>query len=85
MQETKIYYNQGSGSTTEEYPESGKSIDFKYPKSFILEVKDKDNKESRLSQVIVDVVNPLKIETTKVTTPDTARDSNERYVATKWD
>ncbi|WP_438710388.1 hypothetical protein ACSTS3_15570 [Aquimarina muelleri] len=85
---TKIYYYQDSsqrpGSTNNEYPAQGKSIDFKYPKSFILEVKDRNNEEFKTTSVIVDVVNPLIVETTSVTIPDTKEGSTEVYMITKW-
>lgn len=85
---TKLYYYQDSsqipGSTNNEYPVQGKSIDFKYPNSFILEVKDRDNEGFKTTSVIVDVVNPLMVETTSVTMPDTKEGSSQSFVITKW-
>ncbi|WP_103069820.1 hypothetical protein [Aquimarina sediminis] len=84
---TKLYYYQDSSQTPgagTEYPVEGQSIDFKYPKSFILEVKDRDNDQFRTTTVIVDVKNPLKVETVSVTTPDVTEGASQTFEVTKW-
>ncbi len=65
----KLYYTQDSSEA--EYPEEGTSIDFKYPKYFMLSVKDAGGEKYKITDVIVDVINPVRIETVSVTTPDT--------------
>ena len=82
---TKLYYTQDSSSTSAtEYPSGDTSIDFEYPKSFILTVKDKNDDKLRRASVIVDVINPVKIETTTVTTPNTKEGESGNYIVTKW-
>ncbi|MDO5981094.1 hypothetical protein [Flavivirga spongiicola] len=82
---TKLYYTQDSSSTsTTEYPAADTSFDFAYPKSFILSVKDKNNDKFRSASVIVDVINPVKIETTSITTPDTKEGDSGSFIVTKW-
>ncbi|KAA1247720.1 hypothetical protein [Aquimarina sp. RZ0] len=70
----KLYYTQDSSvspeNINEEFLDVDMSIDFKYPKSFILMVRDKNNDQFRTTKVIVDVINPVRIETISVTTPD---------------
>ncbi|WP_062057082.1 hypothetical protein [Aquimarina longa] len=84
----KLYYSQDSSQAPNtaitEYPATGKSINFKYPNPFILSVKDRNNKKSKTTTVIVDVVNPLKVETISVTTPDVIEGNSKTFVVTKW-
>ncbi|MBG6133648.1 hypothetical protein IWQ47_005120 [Aquimarina sp. EL_43] len=85
---TKLFYTQDSSvapvDMDAEYPEGNASIDFKYPKNFILAVKDKNNDKLRTTKVIVDVINPLKIETVSITTPDATEGNSETFTVTKW-
>ncbi len=83
----KMFYYQNSAltpntSTTEYIPDT--SYDFKYPKEFILEVRNDDNTEYTTTHVIVDVVNPIKIETTTVSTPNTTAGNTGTYTVTTW-
>ncbi|WP_282080651.1 hypothetical protein [Aquimarina algiphila] len=72
-----LYYTQDSSilpeDITTEFPTTDTSIDFEYPKSFILLVRN-DN-DFKTTQVIVDVINPVRIETTPITVPDVAEGS----------
>ncbi len=81
---TKLLYT--TQSTTNEYPEAGISVDFKYPNSFILEVKDRNDSEFKRTNVIVDVINPIKLETETVITPDASKadSASTLTVVTKW-
>ncbi|GAA3589520.1 hypothetical protein GCM10022396_03580 [Flavivirga amylovorans] len=86
---THLYYTQDPSIAPVDmdvkYPDTDASFDFKYPKRFFLAIKDKDNKEIRVVEVIVDVVNPVKIEMESVITPD-AKEGASKYFAgiTKW-
>ncbi|PKV49313.1 hypothetical protein ATE84_1334 [Aquimarina sp. MAR_2010_214] len=85
----KLEYYQGSSSTDsnsveEEYPTEGKSINFKYPNTVVLTVKDKNGKEFRRTSVIVDVKNPIRMETESITTPDATEGNSETFTVTKW-
>lgn len=86
---TKLYYTQDTSvapvNMDVEYPTVDTSFDFKYPKSFILAVKDRDDDDIRTTNVIVDVINPVRIETVSVTTPDATEGSSEYFTGvTKW-
>ncbi|AUP77746.1 hypothetical protein [Flavivirga eckloniae] len=86
---SNLYYSQdsslSSGDMNEKYPDGNPSFDFKYPKPFFLAIKDKDNEKVQLIKVIVDVVNPVKIEMPSVTTPDATEGSPGYFTGvTKW-
>ena len=84
-----LYYSQDSSlppvDMNVKFPEEDTSFDFKYPKSFFLVVKDKNNEKLQMAKVIVDVANPVRIETESVTTPD-AKEGESKYFTgvTKW-
>ncbi len=86
---SNLYYSQDTSIAPVDmnvaFPEGDTSFDFEYPKEFLLAIKDKNNEEVKLIGVIVDVVNPVKIETVSVTTPD-ATEGAFRYFpnVTKW-
>ncbi len=81
----KLYYDQGSNSYAE-YPTIDTSFDFKYPKPFYLKVKNKNDNRERTATIIVDVVNPVRLEKVSVTTPDVTKGSTSVFFTgmTKW-
>ncbi len=83
----KLFYTQDSSTLpddiTTEFPTTDTSIDFEYPKSFILLVRN-DN-DFRTTQVIVDVINPIRIEQASITTPDVTEGTTGNFTGvTKW-
>lgn len=52
------------------YPESGMSVDFKYPKHFHLQAINSYGEKSLVYRVIVDVSHPIKFEHSVLTTPN---------------
>ncbi|MFC5048119.1 hypothetical protein ACFSTE_01730 [Aquimarina hainanensis] len=85
---SKLFYyqdtSQAPGSTDQEYPAEGVAIDFKYPKSFILETRNSDHSASKTTVVIVDIKNPIKLESETITTPDATAGTTESFTVTKW-
>jgi len=82
---TKLYYTQNSSIVNEEYPVEGKSIDFKYPKNFILTVRDKDDNKQKTTVIIVDVINPIRVEEVSVITPDAKEGESVFFTkVTQW-
>ncbi|WP_103867180.1 hypothetical protein [Aquimarina sp. I32.4] len=85
---SKAYYYQNSsqlpGNATQEYPAEGMSIDFKYPNTFTLEVKNKDNDQFKTTVVIVDVINPIKTEVSSFTVTDIQEGASVTHVITQW-
>ena len=82
---TKLLYSQDNSSGYTKFPDVDTSIDFKYPKYFALNVEDRDGNRVRSTSVIVDVINPVRIEQVDVTTPDAPRGSNHYFTGvTKW-
>ncbi|WP_103867181.1 hypothetical protein [Aquimarina sp. I32.4] len=62
---TTLHYHEGPlRSSVEKIYTENTSMNFKYPNSILLEIKNKDNDKSKTINVIVDVINPLKIEET---------------------
>ncbi len=87
---SNLYYSQDTSIAVVDmnvaFPEGDTNFDFKYPKEFLLAIKDKNNEEVKLIGVIVDVVNPVRIETVSVTTPDATEGASGNYFigVTKW-
>ncbi len=84
-----LYYSQDTSIAPVDmnvaFPEGDTSFDFEYPKEFLLAIKDKNNEEVKLIGVIVDVVNPVRIETVSVTTPDATEGTSGNFRGvTKW-
>ncbi|WP_109829402.1 hypothetical protein [Reichenbachiella versicolor] len=67
---SKLYYNQESSSTDRtEYTDQSMSFDLKYPKTLSLIVED-DEGELKTTSIIVDVINPVKLGSSSVSTPN---------------
>lgn len=84
---TKLYYSQESSSPGPgiEYPAEDTSFDFKYPKVFNLTVEDRNGDKRKTTAVIVDVINPVKLEAISVTTPDVTQGTSPYFTGiTKW-
>ncbi len=85
----KLYYTQDSSvapvNMDVEYPTVDTSFDFKYPKRFFLAIKNTDGDEITTVELILDVENPVKIETESISTPDTVEGGTGYYVGlTQW-
>jgi hypothetical protein len=61
----KLYYSVGGEFMV--YPESGLTVDFKYPKRFQLKAENSNGTKSKPYTVIVDVANPLQFDSPVVT------------------
>ncbi|NMH88643.1 hypothetical protein [Flavivirga algicola] len=86
---SNLYYSQDASMSPIDmdvkFPEGDVSFDFKYPKRFFLVIKDEDNDKTQLIDVVVDVTNPVRIETASVTTPDVTEGTTGNFTAlTKW-
>ncbi|MDO5968832.1 hypothetical protein Q4Q35_03350 [Flavivirga aquimarina] len=83
---TTLYYTQENNlNTNVEFPTVDTSFDLKYPKPLYLTVKDRNGDNVRTTNVIVDVVNPVRIETVSVTSPDATEGTSEYFPGvTKW-
>ncbi|MDO5975004.1 hypothetical protein [Flavivirga jejuensis] len=82
-----LYYSQDPSTTVNVlYPSTATSFDFKYPKTFDLTVVDKNDDKQKKTSIIVDVVNPVRIETELITIPDVKKGERLLYFPgiTKW-
>ena len=60
----------------EEYPATGLSIDFKYPNFVYFRISDQTNTRSQVYQIITDVLNPIKFESSELVINDIKADSS---------
>ncbi|MDO5975005.1 hypothetical protein [Flavivirga jejuensis] len=83
---TTLYYSQNPLTTVNVlYPSTATSFDFKYPKTFDLTVVDRNDDKQKRTTIIVDVVNPVRIETESITTPDVKEGTSVYFTdVTKW-
>ncbi len=87
---TRLYYTQDSSDVLEdlnvEFPTVDTSFDFKYPKRFFLALKNNDEDKIVTAEIILDVVKPVKMETTSITTPDGVHGTSRSAFSgvTKW-
>ncbi len=86
FQGTSLLYTQDPsipiGNVTTVYPAAGTSIDFSYPKSFYAIVRS--GTEVKAYDVIVDVVSPIVLNSTNVTTADVQAGSAQTVAATTF-
>ncbi len=86
FQGTSLLYTQDTsipiGNVTSVYPATGTSIDFSYPKSFYAIVRS--GSEVKAYDVIVDVVSPIVLNSTTVTTADVQAGSAQTVAATTF-
>ncbi|WP_348823632.1 hypothetical protein [Flavobacterium aestuarii] len=65
-----------NGNAKEEYPAAGKKTDFKYPKTFSIQIESDAGAKSQFYSVIVDVKNPIKFEVATVEVPNVKKNED---------